>query len=439
MIRMLSGFKVKAGDGTEKTVPVLYGDMNRNVSSIVRDNSENKLPSAPRISLYINQLSLDTKRLGDATYTQNVFIRERKINPDTNQYENVQGQNFTVERIMPTPFNLRIKADIWASNTEQKLQILEQILVLFNPSFEIQTTDNYIDWTSLTTVYLTEVQWSNRSIPVGVDSEIDVATLGFDTPIWISPPAKVKRMGVITTIINNIFNETGEIAEDFFTKIPDSRVVVTPGNFGVFVLGDQVKLLAGYENISHKTIEPDVKYGIDTDWISLLDLYGEFRAGVSQINLIQSTGYEVVGTCAIDPSDPTVMRVSWDPDTYPTNTNIEGRTNIDAIIDPLTYSPGEVVEGIRYLILHPIGSKLNTPGTGPRAWRSRSGDDFYANANDIIEWDGDQWNVVFDSENSQEAVFILNLKTYIQYRWDGIAWTKSIDGEYFAGNWRLEL
>ena len=113
MIRMLSGFKVQSGDGTQKVVPVLYGDMTRNVANILRDNSENKLPSAPRISLYVNGLSLDTKRLQDSSYTQNVYIRERRINPETNQYENVQGQNYTIERIMPTPFNLRVKADIW--------------------------------------------------------------------------------------------------------------------------------------------------------------------------------------------------------------------------------------------------------------------------------------------------------------------------------------
>ena len=86
-------------------------------------------------------------------------------------------------------------------------QILEQILVLFNPSLEVQTTDNYVDWTSLTHVMLDSVTWSSRSVPVGVDSEIDVSTLTFTTPIYISPPVKVKRLGVITNIITSIFDE----------------------------------------------------------------------------------------------------------------------------------------------------------------------------------------------------------------------------------------
>lgn len=438
---MLSGFKVQAGDGTLKTVPVLYGDISRNVSNILRDNSENKLPSAPRISLYVTGLTLDTKRLQDATYTQNVRVTERAVDPITGQYLNTQGQSYTIERIMPTPFNLRVKADIWSTNTEQKMQIIEQIVQLFNPSLEIQTTDNYVDWTSLTVVYLSEVQWSNRSIPVGVDSDIEVSTLGFDTPIWISPPAKVKQQGVITSIIANIFteNSTGAIDPNFLFGSPSARTNVTPGNFGVLVLANQIKLLAGYENISHDPIIPNVKYGPDTNWFALLDLYGEFRAGVSQIYLSQPSGYSVVGTCSVDPIDNTVMLVNWDPDTYPTNTVVAGRGSIDAIVDPLTYNPGLIVTGIRYLILNPIGSVRNPAATGPSAWRSASGTDFTANANDIIQWDGTQWIRVFDSENTKDTVYTLNLKTQIQYKWDGISWTKSIDGEYFAGNWRILL
>jgi hypothetical protein len=133
------------------------------------------------------------------------------------------------------------------------------------------------------------------------------------------------------------------------------------------------------------------------------------------------------------------MLVNWDPDTYPTNTVVAGRGSIDAIIDPLTYNPGLIVTGIRYLILNPIGSAKNPAATGPSAWRSASGTDFTANANDIIQWDGTQWIRVFDSENTKDTVYTLNLKTQIQYKWDGISWTKSIDGEYFAGNWRILL
>ena len=102
---------------------------------------------------------------------------------------------------------MRLNADIWTSNTDQKLQLLEQILVLFNPSLEMQTTDNFIDWTSISVVNLENVTWSNRSVPVGIDSEIDICTITFSIPIYISPPTKVRKMGVITNIITSMFDE----------------------------------------------------------------------------------------------------------------------------------------------------------------------------------------------------------------------------------------
>src|SRR6056300_1142691 len=214
MMRILSNFPVKDGSGAIKDVPVMYGDLTRQVANIIRENSENKLPTVPRIAVYLTGLELDKDRLADATYTRKTNIRERAYDTENEEYLNYQGKNYTVERLIPTPYMMRLNADIWASNTDQKLQLLEQILVLFNPSLEMQTTDNFIDWTSITVVNLENVTWSNRSIPVGVDSEIDIATLTFSIPIYISPPTKVKKMGVITNIITSMFDESRGTIED---------------------------------------------------------------------------------------------------------------------------------------------------------------------------------------------------------------------------------
>ena len=139
---------------------------------------------------------------------------------DDGTYSNKLGAGYTVEKVMPSPFRLEVTADIYSSNTDQKLQILEQICMLFNPSLEIQTTDNYIDWTSLSVVELENINFSSRTIPVGTETEVDVATLTFSMPIFISPPTKVKKLGVITHIITSIFNEkTGNI--DLSQSMPE--------------------------------------------------------------------------------------------------------------------------------------------------------------------------------------------------------------------------
>ena len=436
-LRMLSGFKVRAGDGTDKVVPVLYGDMTRQVAQIIKSNSENTLPSAPRITLYISEIELDTSRLSDASYVNKINIRERAVDPATNTYTTQQGQNYTIERLMPTPYKLTFKADLWTTNTDQKLQLLEQILVLFNPSFEIQTTDNYVDWTSLTVVYLQDVTFSNRTIPVGVDSEIDVATMEFETPIWLSPPGAIKRLGVVQSVISNIFTESGQISPDFIGGQPASPVYVTPGNFGIIVTDNRVRLVADGESVSDSTFDSPTKYGKNINWFSLLDQYGQFRAGASCIFLHQPSGADIVGTASVDPLDQSVLLVNWDPDTFPTNTVISGRSNIDAIIDPLTYNPKNVAAGIRYLILNPIGDTLNA--TGPVAWKNADLSDFIAKENDIISWNGSSWSVIFPASTVTDIVYTRNLKTGTQYKWDGEVWTKSFDGEYVAGNWRLSI
>ena len=38
---------------------------------------------------------------------------------------NKEGKNYTVERLMPTPYTLTVNVDVWSSNTDQKLQIIQ--------------------------------------------------------------------------------------------------------------------------------------------------------------------------------------------------------------------------------------------------------------------------------------------------------------------------
>ncbi|MEK9698842.1 MAG: hypothetical protein VW270_23910, partial [Candidatus Poseidoniales archaeon] len=59
--------------------------------------------------------------------------------------------------------------------------------------------------------------------------------------------------------------------------------------------------------------------------------------------------------------------------------------------------------------------------------------------NDIVEYDGTRWNVVFDSSNISGVQYVTNLTTSIQYRWADGQWLKSYDGVYPGGEWSLVL
>lgn len=445
----MSHFAYKDAKGQLVQVPVRYGDMSRQVASILKKNSENTIPSAPFIACYIKDLQFDRPRMQDPTFVSKIHIREREWDEDGQEYLNTQGSNYTVERMMPSPWLITFHADIWTTNTEMKLQLWEQLCVLFNPSFEIQTTDNYVDWTSLTTLDLTGQTWSSRTVPQGVNEDIDIMTMTFAAPIWITPPAKVKKLGIITKIISNVYAvgrgtissvyDQHGAAEVFGQISPDATITVTAGNYDLLVFNNTAKLING--NSTGDSI--DVSNPENTAaWQTLLDQYpGKFRAGLSQLRFSQPNDTEVVAYISLDPTDDTSMILNIDTDTVPSNTVIGGRGTVDAIINPETFKPVPII-GTRYLILEDINvnPQFNAPGyDGPDAWKNTNGSDFQAHANDIIEWTGTEWTFIFDSISQSEVVYITNAYTGTQYKWDQGAWSKTYEGVYDKQLWRLVL
>jgi hypothetical protein len=432
--------------------------MTRQVSQILKQNSENTVPSAPFISCYIRDLKFDQARMQDPTFVSTVNIRERAIDPITNQYLNTQGSNYTVQRLMPTPYLGTFVADIWTSNTDQKLQIWEQISVLFNPSLELQTTDNYIDWTSISVLTLKDTRWSSRQIPQGIEQDIDILTMDFETQIWITPPAKVMQLGVITKIIASVFTDPVETIEQEFGHgsviISDlgklaGTEVTTFGNYNLLVLDNQAQLVYN-QTESEDGVNVPIAANRNS-WYSVLDLYpGNFRPGLSQLRLTKPNGNEIIAYISLNPSDESKMQLNIDADTVPSNTiiaslsGLSNRGTIDAIVNPETFVPKHTVAGIRYLILENINinSQYETPSyDGPRAWKNADGSDRQLYANDIIEWSGTAWTTVFSSSATTEITYITNTYTGVQYKWDPAVrqWSKSFEGIYDRLKWRLVL
>lgn len=447
-MRILNNFSVETGKGADdqialKPVPVVYGDPTRQVANIIRNNSENALNYAPKIACYIRELNYDRDRMQNPYHVEKQHLRERDVLED-GTYSNKLGAGYTVEKVMPSPFRLEVTADIYSSNTDQKLQILEQILYLFNPDFEIQKSDNYIDWTSLSYVELTGITFSSRTIPVGADTEIDVATMTFSMPIWLSPPVKVKKLGVVQKIIMSIYDDDGGINKGLISGPLISQSFITPNNFGLLVTGNQLRLLGttgvnvksggdGYYSGAREpsNFDPFQTFGPPVNWKVLLDQYGKVRNGTSQIRLKQPTGNEIVGTIATTSLDDTILLYTIDNDTIPANT----LTAVKKIINPTTFAPGTPVNGDRYLIIDSIGDSTAT-------LQSSTWGTLIASVGDIIEYDSGEsrWKKVFDASNPDSTLhYVTNSNTGIQYRFNGTEWVKSYEGIYAAGNWTIVL
>jgi hypothetical protein len=442
-IRMMSNFQVEFGKDRNgqvilQRVPVYYGDGSRQAQMILRNNSESTLNAVPAMAVYINGLTYDQSRMQEPYHVSKINLRQRSYDPETGEYGTTQDTAYTIERLMPVPYKLTLKLDIWTSNTEQKLQLLEQINVLFNPSLEIQSTDNYIDWTSLTTVRKTDDTWTSRSVPMGTDEPIDISSMTFEIPIWISAPAKVKQLGVVQKIIASVFDANGEINEDSLLENNLlARKMLTPMGYGVLFVGNTLKLVKSSELPTSNGTD---KIGTADNWHDLVDVYGQLREGTTQVRLEleqtfdETTGttrrVEIIGTVAFHPSDSTILLFTVDGDTLPTNT----LAPVDAIIDPTSVAPGNSIltpsSGTRYLILESIP----LDSTSSITWGG-----LVANANDIIEYDGANWAVSFDSESTNTLEYVTNLTTTTQYKWLDGNWSKAVEGIYREGAWSLIL
>ena len=540
--RIFSNFDVEYGrdeEGTNHTlirVPVKYGDWSRQAQTVLQNNSSSTMPSVPMMTFYITGLDYDRPRIQEPNFVSTISVRQRTYDADTDSYETTQGNAFTIDRLMPVPYKLTMNLDIWTSNTNQKMQLLEQILVLFNPSLEIQSTDNYIDWTSLTTCDLQSVKWSSKVIPVGTNDNIDIATLTFTLPIWISSPAKVKKLGVVERIVARVFDAQGDASDAILNNdlLLGTRQVITPYNYQALLIGNRIQALRPQQVVENGSLNPilpsaaqtpegftvspeltlaeeelakiqqaqedltailnrdttlpaeiqnqltaalaqmdavktyvqqqiddlntptlpppeDGPYSTSEDpdlappvsppsnllWHSVVGVYGVLRPGVSQMRLEQEDGTEVIGTIAYDPTDDRFLLFDVDPDSLPQNT----LPAVNAVINPLRSGPGEGLDsamvGQRYLLTEATGSWV---GDSPVEWQGIFNQPLVAQANDIIEFDGIQWVVAFDSTSSPNNLqYVTNITTGIQYKWTGSNWIKSYQGLYPGGQWRLVL
>ena len=444
--RIFSNFQVEYGRNDEGVkglirVPIRYGDASRQAQTVLQNNSANSLPSTPLMTFYITELQYARDRVQEPYFVDKTNVRQRYWDTDTQTYETTQGNAFTVERLMPVPFNLGIRLDLWTSNTNQKFQILEQILTLFNPALEIQSTDNYLDWTSLSVCELETVTWSSRTIPQGTEDPIDIASLTFTLPIWISPPAKVKKLGVVQKIIASMYDAQGDLHEAVTNSdlLLGTRQKFTPYNYQVLLIGNQLQVLEPSAVVPGKgTINPDQSPPSNVMWHAVVNMFGDLQNGISQVRLDNPyDGTIIVGTVAYHPTDDRFLLFTVDEDTIPQNT----LPPVNAIIDPQRNGPGAGLPaaaiGQRYLLVGDTGAPDFSAGAP--AWTGINGEVLYATANDIIEYDGEKWNISFLHTNLSDVQYVTNLTTGIQYRWADGMWLKSYEGLYPEGEWSLVL
>lgn len=435
------------GNRVQKRIPIRYGDMSRMVAQILKDNSQNVSLSAPAFAGYVTSIDIDTTQRRDTTNVNPVRAIERTYNTQTGLYETTQGNRYTIERHMPVPYHLTMNLDLWTTNQTDKMQLWEQILVIFNPSIQIQTNDNPLDWGSITEIELTGMNWSSRGVPQGSDTTNDFSTFTFKVPIWISPPAKVKRQTIIEQIVTSIFDldVSGVDLDRIFDPLHSAfeeldQVIISPGNYRIDVSAIDA---------TSSRVELLNEYGASDpllSWESLFAAYGTIDPDTTTLTLksdddIETTTGDILGTLEVSSTEQNIATFVVDADTLPTTI---GSGAVTDLINPSVNFPGDgtlpaAAVGQRYLLLtndaNAGGESLigqNADGLNP--WGSIT-----AFENDIIEYNGTDWFISFDAANVSAPQYVINTADSQHYKFDGTEWIFTMLGTFNPGFWRVSL
>ena len=203
----------KRGDREESLIPttIHYGHQDRIVASIIADNTQNTPLRLPAMSAMITAIGLAPDLYkGVGGERRNTYVPVGGLLPDDIK---------VVHQRMPVPYRLGMELVLYASNTDQHLQMLEQILMIFDPELTVQKSDGPFDWARLTSVVLKDISM-DTNYPSGVDSRIIQSTLTFDMPIYIDTPADVRanvvrkiflRVGAVSTATDNNYEAVAEL------------------------------------------------------------------------------------------------------------------------------------------------------------------------------------------------------------------------------------
>ena len=442
-MRVFSDIKIQTGPDangvtSQKRVPVIYGQASWQASQILAGQTQNTLHPVPLMAASIVNVEPAPERRYNPAHESTVHGTERKY--ENGQYTDEPGNKFSVSRYMPVPYNVDLTLDVWTSNTSTKLQILEQILSLFNPALQLQQNSNHFDWSSIFELELVDITWTNRGQIMSED-EREIATLTFRIGIWINPPAKIKRQSLIHQIVTNI-NAVNDLSDaDISNEIENpldaigenlSQIVVTPGNYKA-----SIGLDPDYAIDELVLLSDDPAHKGNLSWKDLLDQYGYINPEATRVrlkptNMLEDFDNDVLGTVEYT-DQPDVLKVSIDQDTLP---SLTVGTVISAI-DPQTFYPGagmsNPVAGDRYIVLAPLANGEESAIANDHPYWGN----FDPLEHDIIEFDGSEWSVVFDAAESAGGDIAYNTAEDSLIRFTG-TWEFYYFGLYCPGFWRIE-
>jgi len=165
-------------------VPVRYGNSSRIVDAILAENTQNKPLRLPMFAVNFEGMDqAPSRRKGVGTFDRHSVLPAGGELP---------GDVKVVYHYQPIPYDGLFELAMYCSNEDQHFQILEQILMIFDPMIQIQTSDDYHDWAKITQVELVNIDF-NKNYPKLADKRIIVTLLNFRVQFYLTPPVNIKQ------------------------------------------------------------------------------------------------------------------------------------------------------------------------------------------------------------------------------------------------------
>lgn len=206
---IFTGLQVEIGRRDEEepkliSVPIAYAMKDRVVAAILTENTQNKPLRLPTMSAYLRNMRIDpVRKVGIGAERRNTYTPVGGLVPNDTR---------VVHQRRPIPVTLDMELALYASNTDQHFQMLEQIIPYFESELQIQTSDALFDFKKIASVILTNMNIDTPA-PIGTAGRYVHSTLTFEVQAWIDIPAEVRR-----DFINKIFVRVGAVSSGAMTS-----------------------------------------------------------------------------------------------------------------------------------------------------------------------------------------------------------------------------
>ena len=178
-----------AGEVTQTMkVPLAYGPKNKWLARLREDPNLTKKVAVtlPRIGFEIANISYDPAR------KLNSIQKFKKVNSSSD------GKSMS-QQYMPVPYNMDFELFVMAKNSDDALQIVEQILPFFQPDYTVTLNDNSTMGTTRDVpIVLTNVNYSDEYEGDFVTRRSIIYTLSFTSKFYLYGPVTDQK--VIKTV-----------------------------------------------------------------------------------------------------------------------------------------------------------------------------------------------------------------------------------------------